>query len=74
MKKMILAAAVAVVSGFAGNAAPMFEARLSAVAIEGGDIKGFSADARAELEKHLALVAGTKCGALSERALPCGWR
>ena len=44
-------------------AAPMFEARLSAVAIE-GNAKGFSADARAELEKHLALVAGTKCGAL----------
>ena len=36
----------------------MFEARLSSVAIEGGAIKGLSADARAELEKHLALVAG----------------
>ncbi len=40
-------------------ASPMLEARLSAVAIEGGKIRGLSAEARAELEKHLALVAGS---------------
>ena len=56
MKKMILAAAVAVVSGFAGNAAPFFEARIASVAVEGAPIKGLSADARAELVRHLALV------------------
>ena len=56
MKKMILAAAVAVVSGFAGNAAPILEAKVSDVAIEGAPIKGLSADARAELERHLAVV------------------
>ena len=45
-------------SAVAALAAPMFEARLSAVAIEGSKIRGLSAEARAELEKHLALVAG----------------
>ena len=38
------------------GASSSFEARLSSVAIEGGNIRGLSADARAELEKHLALV------------------
>ena len=56
MKKMILAAAAAIMSGFAGNAAPFFEAKVSDVAVEGAPIKGLSADARAELERHLALV------------------
>ena len=63
---------LAAVSAVAAGKAADLEARLSSVAIEGGDITGLSADARAELEKHLALVAGTKCGALGERALPCG--
>ena len=58
MRKMMLAVAVAAVSGFVGHAAPMFEAHLSKVAIEGGPAAGKSADARAELEKHLSLVAG----------------
>ena len=40
-------------------AEPKFEARLSAVAIEGGvNKKGMPSEARAELERHLALVAG----------------
>ena len=40
-------------------AVPMFEARLSAVAIEGGmNKKGAPTDARADLELHLALIAG----------------
>ena len=40
------------------GASSSFEARLSSVAIEGGNIRGLSADARAELEKHLTLVGG----------------
>ena len=56
MKKTILAAAVAVMSGFAGNAAPVLEARISAVAVECSSPRGWPADARAELERHLALV------------------
>jgi len=43
----------------AGAPVSMFEARLSSVAIEGGlDKTGRPTDARAELERHLALVAG----------------
>ena len=56
MKKMILAAAVAVMSGFAGNAAPILEVRIASVAVEGAPINGLSSDARAELERHLAVV------------------
>ena len=41
-----------------GVASSLFEARLSSVAIEGSGLKGLSADARAELEKHLSLVGG----------------
>jgi len=39
-------------------AAPVFTARLASVAIEGGTGGGCAADARAELERHLSLVAG----------------
>ena len=47
---------------FASGAGTMFEARLPAVAIEGGKIKGPSSEARSELEMHLALVAGAEPG------------
>ena len=68
MTHMIFAV-VAVLAGLAGcnpaekraeaPAEPRLEARLSAVAIEGGvNKKGLPSDARAELERHLALVAG----------------
>lgn len=36
----------------------ILEVRLSSIAVEGGRINGFSADARSELEKHLSLVCG----------------
>ena len=62
MKKMMLAASVAALSWFVGHASPMFNARLSAVAIESGSPRGWSAEARAELEKHLSLVAGVEIG------------
>ena len=35
MRKMILAAAAAVMSGFAGHAAPVFEAKIVNVVVEG---------------------------------------
>ena len=69
MKMMILVATTVAMLCFAGRAAPVFEARLASVAIEGRDIKGLSADARAELEKHLSLVAG---GA-GRCAVACFW-
>lgn len=52
--------ALASLGGFAadGKAVPPFEARLSSVAIEGGDKKSKPTEARTELERHLALVAG----------------
>ena len=56
MRKMILAAAAAVMAGLAGFAAPVLEARISAVAVECSSPRGWSAGARAELERHLALV------------------
>ena len=65
MNRLICAvAAVAVLAGCtkAGKkvaAEPAFEARLTAVAIEGGlDRKSKPTEARAELERHLALAAG----------------
>ena len=59
--KQTMLAFVVVVAGAAGISAfagPVFEARLSAVAVEGGLEKGRPTDARAELERHLSLVAG----------------
>ena len=50
------------------GASSSFEARLSSVAIEGGNIRGLSADARAELEKHLALVGGHDFSPAREKA------
>lgn len=60
MKNFILV--VVVLLGFVGRAASVFEARLSSVAIEGCPADGKLPDARAELEKHLSLVAGGEVG------------
>ena len=55
--RVLLLQLLACASALSVAAASTFEARLAAVAIESGAPKGWSADARAELEKHLALVA-----------------
>ena len=68
MKKMILAV-VAVMSGFAGNAAPILEVRIASVAVEGAPINGLSADARAELERHLAVVGAMGASRPTDAAL-----
>ena len=60
MKHVILNL-VAAIAGAAALYCPeavAFEARLSAVAIDGGLNKGRPTDAHAELERHLSLVAG----------------
>ena len=49
-------------------ATSVFEARLSAVAVESGAPRGWSAAARAELERHLALVSGCALSPTKEQA------